>query len=51
MSATDNSGRVVLTHTEPPKFTNPGRRTVNYHAMDDSGNTATCTFYVDIVGE
>ena len=51
VSATDNSGKVTLTHDEPPKFKNPGRRTVNYHAKDDSGNQATCTFYVDIVGK
>lgn len=51
MNATDNSGRVTLTHDEPPMFRYPGRWTVNYHAKDDSGNQAKCTFYVEIVGK
>ena len=51
VTASDNSGRVTLTHDQPPKFNNPGIRTVNYNAKDESGNHASCTFYVKIVGE
>ena len=50
--ATDNSGEVpkVTSNYYPPRRFSQGTHVIKYTALDQSGNNATCTFTIEIIG-
>ena len=50
-SASDNSNNVTLTPSRSGDAFPVGQNTVTYAAQDPSGNTATCTFVISVMGK
>ena len=50
--ATDNSGEVptVTSNYYPPRRFSQGTHVITYTALDQSGNNATCTFTIEVIG-
>ena len=50
--ATDNLGATlsVMSNYKPPKRFTPGTHVITYTATDQSGNEATCTFAIKVIG-
>jgi len=52
-AATDNSGILptVTSNHQPLQRFNQGTHVITYTAVDQSGNTATCNFTIDVIGK
>lgn len=51
--ATDNSGVLptVTSNYHPPKIIGQGSHVITYTAVDQSGNQATCSFTIHVIGK
>ena len=51
-NVTDNSGAVpsLSSNYKPPQQFSQGTHVITYTAVDQSGNRATCTFTIKIIG-
>ena len=52
-AANDNSGILpaVTSNHQPPQRFNQGTHLITYTAVDQSGNKATCSFTIDVIGK